>query len=454
MTTGRGTAAPATLVCIRGNSGSGKSTIALKLRQAYGRGLAIVEQDYIRRQVLHEKDQPGAANIDLIGAVVRRTLGAGYHTVLEGILDAGHYGAMLDDLHREHGGPQYWYYLDIPYDQTLLRHATKPNAHAFGATEMARWYTPGDLLPGGRERVIGADSTAEQSVYTILADTQLLGTTVHLSLGRPELPHTTPGADGDRLRAALVERLETEAGLTDPLLRAAFAAVRRELVVPRGYAPRAEVSGTDERVWQLLDGLHPSDRDEWLSLVYGGQSVMLHLPGQDPRTAPRGHLAVGGGFASMTTDATGAVHLLEPLTVTRGTRVLEAGTGAGLRLWDLGYTGYYAAGIRMHHPLTSPTRHTPHPLVFDGRNLLDPQQMSALGFHLHERWPAPRPEAVRDPSVRVAQRDRCATRTGLVSMPGEARPGRVWTPFPNPGREPDRGSGALSLPTFAGRSHR
>ncbi|MFF4645863.1 glycosyltransferase family 2 protein [Streptomyces sp. NPDC001389] len=27
------------------------------------------------------------------------------------------------------------------------------------------------------------------------------------------------------------------------------------------------------------------------------------------------------------------------------------------RLWDQGHTGWYAAGIRMHHPLTQPTRH-------------------------------------------------------------------------------------------------
>ncbi|GAB2734996.1 hypothetical protein GCM10010442_65350 [Kitasatospora kifunensis] len=27
------------------------------------------------------------------------------------------------------------------------------------------------------------------------------------------------------------------------------------------------------------------------------------------------------------------------------------------RIWDQGYTGWYAAGIRMHHPLNSPSRH-------------------------------------------------------------------------------------------------
>ncbi|CAM5273743.1 ATP-binding cassette domain-containing protein (plasmid) [Streptomyces viridifaciens] len=134
---------------------------------------------------------------------------------------------------------------------------------------------------------------------------------------------------GRGLRARLVERLETEAGLVDPALRAAFSAVRREIIVPRGYAPRDQVAGTDRRVWQLLDAGHPADLQEWLDLVYSGESLMLHLPGQDPAAVPRGHLVVGGGFASQTTHTTALVHLLQPLALRRGARVLEAGTGAG-----------------------------------------------------------------------------------------------------------------------------
>ena len=44
------------LVVIRGNSGSGKSSIAKEVRARYGRGCALVEQDYLRRIVLRERD--------------------------------------------------------------------------------------------------------------------------------------------------------------------------------------------------------------------------------------------------------------------------------------------------------------------------------------------------------------------------------------------------------------
>jgi predicted kinase len=59
------------LIVIRGNSGAGKSTVAKALREVCGRGVAWVSQDLIRRIILKEKDQPGAANIGLIDQVAR-----------------------------------------------------------------------------------------------------------------------------------------------------------------------------------------------------------------------------------------------------------------------------------------------------------------------------------------------------------------------------------------------
>jgi hypothetical protein len=85
----------ATLIVIRGNSASGKSTIATGIRAKGGPGIAIVGQDHLRRVVLKDKDKPGAANIGLIDLVTRYALDHGYITVLEGILYAAHYGEML-----------------------------------------------------------------------------------------------------------------------------------------------------------------------------------------------------------------------------------------------------------------------------------------------------------------------------------------------------------------------
>ncbi|MFD8232378.1 AAA family ATPase [Streptomyces sp. NPDC059696] len=161
------------LVVLRGNSGSGKSSVAAGLRERFGRGLALVGQDNLRRDVLRERDRPGAANIGLIDLTARYALDAGYHVVVEGILYADHYGEMLTRLGADHRGPTHAYYLHVPFEQTLVRHATKPIAHEVGASQLREWYRERDLLPGGVETVIDADSTLRETVDRIMRDTGL-----------------------------------------------------------------------------------------------------------------------------------------------------------------------------------------------------------------------------------------------------------------------------------------
>jgi predicted kinase len=161
------------LVVLRGNSASGKSSVAAGLREKFGRGLALVGQDNLRRIVLRERDRPGAANIGLIDLTARYALDAGYHVVVEGILYADRYGDMLAQLRADHRGPTHGYYLDVPFAETLARHATKPIADDVNETQLRDWYRPRDLLPGGTETVIGADSALHGTVDRIMLETGL-----------------------------------------------------------------------------------------------------------------------------------------------------------------------------------------------------------------------------------------------------------------------------------------
>ncbi|MFE5242407.1 MULTISPECIES: AAA family ATPase [unclassified Streptomyces] len=163
------------LVILRGNSASGKSSVAGGLRDAFGRGVALVAQDNLRRLVLRERDRPGAANIGLIDVTARYALDAGFHVVVEGILYADHYGAMLARLRADHRGPTHAYYLHVPFEQTLVRHATKSIADEVGEPELRSWYREMDLLPGAIETVIGADSSLTSTVDRIMRDTGLAG---------------------------------------------------------------------------------------------------------------------------------------------------------------------------------------------------------------------------------------------------------------------------------------
>ncbi|MFI6517824.1 kinase [Spirillospora sp. NPDC050679] len=168
------TSTPRALIVLRGNSGSGKSSIAAQIRRRYGRrDLAVVSQDVVRRQILRDRDEPGAANIDLIGTIARWSLDHGYHVLLEGILYSDRYGEMIEALVAGHAGPSLLYYLDIPFAETLRRHATKPNAHEFGEREMAGWYRERDLLSGVPETVIGPARSLEATVEQIMRDAHL-----------------------------------------------------------------------------------------------------------------------------------------------------------------------------------------------------------------------------------------------------------------------------------------
>jgi predicted kinase len=162
------------LIVVRGNSGSGKSTVARELREAYGRGVAWVSQDLIRRTILKEKDRPAGASIGLIDLVARYGLDNGYHVVLDGIFYADRYESMLAGLAHDHLGVSRFYYLDVSLDETFRRHATRPLAAEVTPDHMRDWYRPRDLLDGICECIIPETSTLAQTAALILADTQLL----------------------------------------------------------------------------------------------------------------------------------------------------------------------------------------------------------------------------------------------------------------------------------------
>jgi hypothetical protein len=135
----------------------------------------MVSQDNLRRAILRERDVPGGVNIGLVDLVARFALGRGFHVIVEGILRAAHYGPMLAALHRDHQSVARFYYLDVPFEETLRRHASRPQAAEFGEAEMRTWYRERDLLPGGIERIIAAASSLEGTVGLVMHDAGFAG---------------------------------------------------------------------------------------------------------------------------------------------------------------------------------------------------------------------------------------------------------------------------------------
>nr|BFE56444.1 hypothetical protein GCM10020063_009700 [Dactylosporangium thailandense] len=221
------------LVVIRGNSSSGKTSVAREIRGRYGRGCALIEQDEHRRIVLREHETTGLepAAPRFIADTVRSALRAGYHVVLEGILYAEFYAPVLRQLIAEHRGPSHVFYFDIPLTETLRRHQARAASVKFTAEEMTGWYRERDLLGVDGEHVIGADATLEDTVATILHHSGL----AHAAPQAP-CPTTCPRcaekasmlAPRPPATGKLADQLPPGAGAAAPLVVAALAIVPTE----------------------------------------------------------------------------------------------------------------------------------------------------------------------------------------------------------------------------------
>ncbi len=157
------------LIVLRGPSGSGKSTVAKAVRAAFGDTMALIEQDHFRRIVLKEKDIPNGLNIELIKRTVLFALEHGRHVILEGILDAGRYEAMLEEITVIHPEQNHFFYFDISLEETIRRHQTKPNKDDFGEKELRSWYKQNNLLSFVTEHLVHEQQTVDQTRDGILS---------------------------------------------------------------------------------------------------------------------------------------------------------------------------------------------------------------------------------------------------------------------------------------------
>jgi hypothetical protein len=83
-----------------------------------------------------------------------------------------HYSEMLRALRDDHRGRTRWYWFDVSLEETLRRHATRPQSREFGADAMRSWYRARDPLHVVTETLVPEAWTIDQTVDRILADLQ------------------------------------------------------------------------------------------------------------------------------------------------------------------------------------------------------------------------------------------------------------------------------------------
>lgn len=161
----------AILIVLRGNSGSGKSTVARALQKELA-GVWI-EQDYFRRTVSGETGNYSPLTVELIEQSAALALQHGRTVILDGMFNASKYSATLNRLREGNTSDSHFYAYDLTLEETLHRHSTRPYKQAsFGEKQMRGWYHGWDPLAGIPEQRILAAESADQTVSRIVADVQ------------------------------------------------------------------------------------------------------------------------------------------------------------------------------------------------------------------------------------------------------------------------------------------
>lgn len=158
------------LILIRGNAGSGKTSLATALQERLGPNTMLLSQDQIRRTMLHAKDGFHTPTIPVLLSLLAVGQNLCDHIILEGILRSDWYAPVFEAIAQQFAGAIYAYYYDLPFEETLRRHLTRPKATEFGEDSLRRWWVEKDYLTQIAETRLTAELSLDQALETILAD--------------------------------------------------------------------------------------------------------------------------------------------------------------------------------------------------------------------------------------------------------------------------------------------
>lgn len=161
------------LILLRGNSGSGKTTLAHMLQRKLGRGTLVISQDVIRRDMLWARDTKDGPAVPLLINLVQYGRQHCEYVILEGILFSEIYEVLFRCIQSEYSAEDiHAYYYDIPFEESLRRHETKPNRADFGSEAMRDWWKEKDYIGYLPEKILTQTMTLEEAATRILADIQ------------------------------------------------------------------------------------------------------------------------------------------------------------------------------------------------------------------------------------------------------------------------------------------
>ena len=158
------------LILIRGNSGSGKTSVAAALQKKLGRNTLLISQDVIRREMLWVSDGQNTQCLPLLQTLLEYGARNCSYVILEGILNATWYRPLFETAQALFGPDIFAYYYDLPFEETLTRHSTRDKSAEFGEEAMRRWWSEKDYISFLPEKVLTRELSLEAAVALIYSD--------------------------------------------------------------------------------------------------------------------------------------------------------------------------------------------------------------------------------------------------------------------------------------------
>ena len=155
------------IVLLRGNSSSGKTTIARRLQTELD-NVILISQDVIRRDMLQESDHIGRDTMRIIEAMIIAARQMDRLIILEGIFRKDIYGNWLAELSEQYAVSA-WYF-DASLRTTKARHEAREQSKQYPSEILERWYRPHDIIIQLNETLIPETWSEQTTVDKILQD--------------------------------------------------------------------------------------------------------------------------------------------------------------------------------------------------------------------------------------------------------------------------------------------
>ncbi|MBR5426321.1 MAG: kinase [Clostridiales bacterium] len=155
------------LIILRGNSGSGKTTVAKELQNLFGGNTMLISQDMVRREILKVSDGKSTLALPLLKELLQYGYGHSEVVILEGIMVADWYRPLFELAVSLYGEDVFAYYFDLPFEETVKRHKTRSKAGSFGEEAMKEWRVEKDYSDVLKETRITEELSKEQILHMI-----------------------------------------------------------------------------------------------------------------------------------------------------------------------------------------------------------------------------------------------------------------------------------------------